>query len=290
MRSFSVISCVIWCLMYVNRAAATEKYTLPTPEEGCGFSKVTHKKIVGGTPAKLGAWPWMALIGYTDNEGDLTWRCGGSLITAKHVLTAYHCLKSTLTTVRLGEHDLSDESETNIVDIPVVKVRGHPDYSKLDKRNDLAVLYMERAVEFSTQIRPICIPINDPLRSKDYVESNPFAAGWGLTEKGSKSSILLEVQVPVLSNEECKEKYNAIKSVVSQKQFDSAVLCAGIPGKDSCKGDSGGPLMAPEFAAGKFVYYQIGIISYGIGCAENVPGVYARVQTYVDWIQQRVAE
>lgn len=34
------------------------------PEEGCGYSNETLNRIVGGVPAKLGQWPWMALIGY----------------------------------------------------------------------------------------------------------------------------------------------------------------------------------------------------------------------------------
>lgn len=56
-------------------------------------------------------------------------------------------------------------------------------------------------------------------------------------------------------------------------------------------GDSGGPLMAPQIVNGQPNYYQIGIVSYGIGCARtDVPGVYTRVQTFVDWIQQKIAE
>lgn len=39
----------------------------------------------------------------------------------------------------------------------------------------------------------------------------------------------------------------------------------------------------------KTVYYQIGIVSYGIGCAlEDVPGIYTSVQFYVDWIKKQV--
>lgn len=35
---------------------------LLTPEEGCGQSKVTTTRIVGGQPAKNGAWPWLAKL------------------------------------------------------------------------------------------------------------------------------------------------------------------------------------------------------------------------------------
>lgn len=37
---------------------------LLTPAEGCGHSPLGNNRIVGGGPAKNGAWPWMVLLGY----------------------------------------------------------------------------------------------------------------------------------------------------------------------------------------------------------------------------------
>lgn len=132
------------------------------------------------------------------------------------------------------------------------------------------------------------------MRNKDFLGYQPFVAGWGKTQEAGKSaSILQEVQIPVLTNEICRDRYKKIGKLVSQKQFDNAVLCAGVlaGGKDSCQGDSGGPLMVPSIIDGRIIYYQIGIVSYGIGCARtDVPGVYTRVQTFVDWIQKKVQE
>jgi hypothetical protein len=69
---------------------------LLTPQEGCGFSNVTHNRVVGGVAAAKGGWPWMALLGYRDSLGEVTFKCGASLITHQHVLTAAHCLRSNL--------------------------------------------------------------------------------------------------------------------------------------------------------------------------------------------------
>lgn len=66
-------------------------------EEQCGVAKnVKYTKVVGGVDANPGSMPWMTLIGYTDQLGDIGWKCGGSLISSRHVLTAAHCIKSTL--------------------------------------------------------------------------------------------------------------------------------------------------------------------------------------------------
>lgn len=89
-----------------------------------------------------------------------------------------------------------------------------------------------------------------------------------MNEKSKKrSNLVLQVQVPVITNEECLEKYNRIKLYYADIQFSSRVLCAGFEegGKDTCHGDSGGPLMLPVHENGNFSYYQIGIVSYGIG-------------------------
>lgn len=58
-----------------------------------------------------------------------------------------------------------------------------------------------------------------------------------------------------------------------------------------CQGDSGGPMMLPVYRNGLFPYYQIGVISYGAGCARaKIPGVYTNVQKYAHWIKVKLNE
>lgn len=144
-------------------------------------------------------------------------------------------------------------------------------------------------------IRPICLPIVEPQRSSNLVSLTPFIAGWGkTTESGKSADVLQQVQLPVLKNSVCKNRYDKVGKLLSERQFDDYVLCAGVlkGGMDSCQGDSGGPLMIPTGRlAEPTVYYQIGIVSYGIGCARvDVPGVYTRVSSFVEWIEEKVAE
>merc|ERR1712133_231706 len=63
-------------------------------------------------------------------------------------------------------------------------------------------------------------------------------------------------------------------------------LCAWAKGTDSCQGDSGGPLTVAE--NGKYVL--LGVVSYGSGCATEHPGVDARVQGFLPWIKNIIAD
>lgn len=261
--------------------------------DGCGYVNNEYKKIVGGQASKPGAWPWIALIGYDDGVSAVSFKCGGTLITSRHVLTAAHCIRSDLTTVRLGEHDLSTDSEANHIDVPVVKVLRHPQYNRTDGHNDIALLYLDRNVEFTEKITPICVPADPEIRARNFDEYNPFVAGWGKTQEGGRSAtILQELQLTVLNNKRCSELYRKQGKFISEQQFDNAVICAGelAGGKDTCQGDSGGPLMLPVDFERTKRFQLIGVVSYGIGCARpNVPGVYARVTNFVEWIENGVA-
>ena len=93
------------------------------------------------------------------------------------------------------------------------------------------------------------------------VGKTPFIAGWGNTkENGTRSSVLQQVQVPIMKNSECKEDFKRIDEFYKDIQFSERVICAGFSegGKDACQGDSGGPLMLPVRDSGHFPFYQIG--------------------------------
>ena len=97
----------------------------------------------------------------------------------------------------------------------------------------------------------------------------------------------MQVQVPVLETKVCKELYRLKDLLKSDKQFGENVICAGhlTGGKDSCQGDSGGPMMLPIEEIETYPLFQIGIVSYGDGCAKpNAPGINTNVAFYATWI------
>jgi Trypsin len=86
------------CCTLLNAAHQSDvlKTLLPTPATGCGYPSVVQSKMIAGDDAALGAWPWMALLGYANRVNQIEYGCGGSLITFRHVLTAAHCIKRNL--------------------------------------------------------------------------------------------------------------------------------------------------------------------------------------------------
>ena len=61
----------------------------------------------------------------------------------------------------------------------------------------------------------------------------------------------------------------------------------GKPGKDSCSGDSGGPAVFREFSEDP--WYQVGLVSYGTKeCGQGEPGVYTKIQGYINWIGENL--
>ncbi|CAH2054021.1 unnamed protein product, partial [Iphiclides podalirius] len=268
--------------------------SLPEPPQ-CGVSNASFTRVVGGVDAKLGDFPWVALLGYQGRRKQGTrWLCGGSLVSSKHVLTAAHCIhghEDDLYLVRVGELDLArDDDGATPVDVLIKRKIKHEEYSPKAFTNDIGILVLEREISFTALIRPICIPVDSELRARSYVDYNPIIAGWGDTEfRGPAATHLQALQLPVVTNEQCAQAYTQYKA----QTIDERVLCAGYKngGKDACQGDSGGPLMQPIWNSKKFTthFYQIGVVSYGKRCAEaGFPGVYTRVTHFVPWLQEKM--
>ncbi|XKL59560.1 hypothetical protein PGB90_000576 [Kerria lacca] len=257
----------------------------------CGKSEKKDTRIVGGKNATKGDWPWMAAISYRStksNEPDF--KCGGTLISNRYVLTAAHCVSELpsglqVSFVRLGDLDLdiNVDDELHPTDVSVADVIVHPQYSANPHINDIALIRLANNVQFTQYIRPICLLSGAEYRRDDYYnKKRPFIIGWGaLRYLGPVVTRLQETSINVIDNEKCAEMYKNQRAAV----IDERVLCAGEPGKDACQGDSGGPLIFPNSTENKF--YLGGIVSYGIKCDNpDYPGVYTRIAEYIDWINE----
>ncbi|KAJ3641626.1 hypothetical protein Zmor_028122 [Zophobas morio] len=240
--------------------------------------------VFGGTAYLGKEFPHMAILGYGIPE-KIDWLCGGSLISDQFVLTAAHCLVTSnlgdLIRVRLGELDLQSVSDdANPQDFGISGKIVHPNYHPPSQYNDIALLKLDRQVQFSDYIAPICLQVNRNLPNANFI-----ATGWGRTELGgSQSDILMKVDLEYFPNEVCQRNYDdvALESL-SRGIVDDTQICAGSrqEEKDTCQGDSGWPLQIRDDAL-----YLVGITSFGKACGVvNSPAVYTRVSYYVPWVE-----
>ncbi|XP_014477561.1 PREDICTED: uncharacterized protein LOC106745987 [Dinoponera quadriceps] len=258
-------------------------------------------RVIGGNKTRIFEYPWMALIAYDTGRGT-EFRCGGTIISQRYILTAAHCVTMlpdnlSLIGVRVGDHDISKERDCDrdingleIVcsekyqDFGIESVHSHSEYNRTKLQNDIALIRLNRTVDFRPySVRPICLPFGTATA---LAQKKATVTGWGATEFGPRSESLLQALLPIMTNEDCAKAFSNSVSIWYKQ------MCAGgLTMVDSCMGDSGGPLQAPAIynAPGirnKIRFVQYGVVSYGLKqCGTtNVPGVYTRVAYYMDWI------
>lgn len=95
------------------------------------------------------------------------------MITQKHVVSAAHCVLDSLTLVRLGAYDITNNNE-GAIDINIDMKVTHESYDPKFITNDISMLRLQRIVNITNLVRPICIPLSDALINRDYTGTTPF--------------------------------------------------------------------------------------------------------------------
>ncbi|KAI1931001.1 hypothetical protein LOZ53_001084 [Ophidiomyces ophidiicola] len=238
-------------------AAVCTAAALPPSAEG--------SRIVGGVEAKLGELPsTVALIEGGQRSG------GGILIGPKLVLTAAHCAYNTSMDFKIRAGALK-WNESGIL-VNVSRYLLYPEYNINGYNHDIALLYLAEEVSESPTISyaKLLKRESDPT-----AKSKVTTAGWGRIAIDEEASVTLRrVTVSVVDRSTCRAAYQKLNLPVTEN-----MVCAAEPGKDSCSGDSGGPLYDDATKD------LVGVVSWGFQCAEpGFPGVYVRVGKYIEWI------
>lgn len=197
--------------------------------------------------------------------------------------------------VRCGEWDTQQNVEPERhQDRDAIDVSIHPEFNPSNLQNDFAIIHLESEFNIGPAVDTICLP--DPSKPEDeqYIDHDCYATGWGKDKFGKEGNyqvILKQVKMDMVRHGQCQNDLRTTRLGQFFKLDKSFTCAGGLPGKDTCKGDGGGPLVCPtqpylEDDDPSQVYVQSGIVAWGIGCGTEIPGVYAKVSAgvcFIDW-------
>jgi len=273
----------------------------PTSTKSCGTRE--YSRPVSGLSfgqSSPGEFPWTCLLLNQNNDFIGTcavipsnFRNDNSQGTRK-VITAAHKLKALgetdLLKVRVGEWDASGFNPPEVQthqEYTVTRILKHPQFNPRRLSNDIALLTLDRNIDLNhPYVNTACLPSCD--NQFDHLFSNGtgtlcWVAGWGKDEEsGDFQFIQRKVELPLVPEAVCEV---GLARGLKRSSFSldpvSEVCAGGVPGKDACTGDGGSPLVC-QSDSGRWTV--VGLVTWGIGCASEIPGVYARVAGFRSWI------
>ncbi|EDW68302.2 brain-specific serine protease 4 [Drosophila virilis] len=257
-------------------------------EEECGLEGYVALQN-GGEIVPRGRFPWLAAL-YLDtnidpNKIQLIYKCVTSLISARTVITAAHCIYSYTPAqlrVYVGRHDTSLHPEKDATLMTVESMRTHPDFvGNVVPDCDVGLLVLAEKVQFSFYVRPICLWSNG--MSLDG-EEEIAVAGWGNDANFKPTRFPVAVNVTLVSREMC------LSDMLTARDFlTPRALCAdNSQGHGPCLGDSGGGLMVLRNGR----WYVRGIVSLaqraGHGCNLSRSVIYSDVASHLSWVERNI--
>ena len=276
----------------ISRGHSNDEKTTMAAHAGTASSTAHH--IIGGTDAVEGAYPYVVSLQYISAGHG----CGRSLIARDVVLTAAHCQIKylPLNNVAMGRHNIFkyDDGE----DITIRKELPHPRYNeKTTSDNGFMLLFLDSAAAANMNIVPVKLN-SDP--SYPAVGQYAKSMGWGdidlrddwnddTTHDHTSSDVLKEVDLTVISSEDCASGMAGQISIngttfsyqdLYPNITENMICVKGNDREDTCQGDSGGPLIVwsnnnNNNNNNDDEAVQVGVVSWGIGCASGRPGAYS---------------
>ncbi|XP_057336402.1 phenoloxidase-activating factor 2-like, partial [Microplitis mediator] len=252
----------------------------------CGIQKITNSPAQSQGIAKYGQYPWQVALLKLNNE----YIGSGVLISPTHILTAAHKVvtyPNTQFKVRLGDWNGIENNEPYpYQEYNPASVKIHENFNSQSLYNDIAIIKISGIVPLDTSphINTACLPTSMPAAG-----TRCWVTGWGKNAfgpTGSYQNILRQVEVPIVDQSTCENKLRNTRLGQAFILDKVSFMCAGGEiGKDACTGDGGAPLVCQSSTQ---QWSVVGLVSWGIGCAQDVPGVYVNVVNYLPWIYQNM--
>ncbi|XP_018579322.1 anionic trypsin-2-like [Anoplophora glabripennis] len=262
--------------------------------EDCGKTRYDKKsaRIIAGSKAKLGQFPWIARLGIRLPSIDrIIFFCGGTLISRYYVISAAHCEEKT-TLVRVGENVVSTDKDCDSSNVcspshQDIAVKRHifADFCRSTVVNDLSLIELATPAKFNEFVQPACLPRHTIPLDQLLGESMDMA-GWGTIRSAiiTPPDNLMYVRNAVIEREECR--------ILTTSKLDETQICAGVRGlvraNGTCYGDSGGPATRYMPLNGEDRAHIVGVISAGYPICEYGPKIYTNVSHYIDWILDNI--
>ncbi|XP_017049330.1 trypsin alpha-3 [Drosophila ficusphila] len=238
-------------------------------------SAFINPHIVGGDQADISDYPYQVSVRLETYM--LLHICGGSIYAPKVVITAAHCIKGRYASyIRIvaGQNSIADLEEQGV---KVSKLIPHAGYNKKTYVNDIGLIITREPLDYSTLVQPIAVALEAPPSG-----AHAIVSGWGkrTEEDEALPALLRAVELEIVERSTCGAQYLTKEYTVTDE-----MICAGYleGGKDTCNGDSGGPLTVDGVL--------VGIVSWGVGCGrEGFPGVYTSVNSHTAWIEEQAEQ
>ncbi|XP_026325359.1 collagenase-like [Hyposmocoma kahamanoa] len=260
---------------YHEDIGVKEAARIKAAEEAMAFN---GGRIVGGSLASLGEHPYLGGLQVTLVDGRLS-VCGSSLISNTRLVTAAHCWKhgsiqAFQFTVVLGSLTLF----TGGTRVVTSDVEMHADYQESTLNNDVAIIVVPW-IDYNDNIKNI----NLATGSNAFVDVMATATGFGRSvDNGPVPQNLQQVDLPVINNTVCANVFGPLVILES-------TLCASTAnGRSTCGGDSGGPLSVYNNETSEHLLIGVSSFVAGSGCLSGFPAGFARVSSFVNWIQARM--
>ncbi|XP_058144114.1 putative serine protease 46 [Dasypus novemcinctus] len=248
--------------------------------QGCGQAEPACRSVKGKL-VEENKWPWQVSLLFLGVH-----ICSGTLIHQQWVLTAAHCLhrswNSSEYSVKVGVQKLPN----NGTQLPLSHIVIHEKFSNLLSQ-DIALLKLQAPISWSREVKPVCLP---NAKFKLTVGTTCWVTGWEEPKGQAPAkdpSRLQEVAVRIQKNRFCNRQYRYLLSR-GQKFISSDMLCASSEwGMNSCKGESGSPLVCQV----NRTWIQVGVVSWSFSCRQRrFPGVYTSTAHFSQWIRGQVSE